>query len=190
MRPNQRMIFGVGLTLQVGWALPGCGTAGNDAGTASTAGTSGASTDGDEESAGNANAGASAGAVESAGGASSGVGASMGGDGEAAGSASGGTVGTAGMCVTSMGDYKTCVLDHQNKRDAATACTPGAPDQCQDRIMNDCGCQIAVNDADSPEVACYLATLAEGSCTLCTPEPCAAPLGECEVARDRPTFCR
>ena len=114
----------------------------------------------------------------------------MGGEGESAGSASGGTGGTAGMCVTLVGDYKTCVLDHQNKRDAATACTPGAPDQCQDVIRNECGCQIAVNDADSPEVACYLEAIAAGACSLCTPEPCAAPLGECEVARDRPTFCR
>ena len=109
------------------------------------------------------------------------------GGGGAAGSASGGS---GGMCVTLVGDFKTCALDRQNKRDAATACTPGAPDQCQDVIQNDCGCQVAVNDADSPEVACYLEALAEESCSNCTPEPCATPLGQCEVS-DRPTpTCR
>jgi hypothetical protein len=56
--------------------------------------------------------------------------------------------------------------------------------------MNDCGCRIAVNDAQSPEVACYLAALADGSCSLCTPEPCVPPLKQCELS-DRPTpTCR
>jgi hypothetical protein len=192
MRPKQTVILSVVLALQVGWALSGCGSVGNDSGSASSAGASGATTSGGEESAGNASAGASAGSAEPTGGGSSSAGgsANMGGEGESAGSSNAGAGGTGGTCVTPGGDLRTCVLDQQNKRDVATTCSPSAPDQCQDRITNDCGCQIAVNDADSPEVACYLAALAEGSCSLCTPEPCAQPLGECEVGRDGPTFCR
>jgi hypothetical protein len=201
MRPNQTMIASVVLTLQLGWALPGCAGTEKDA---STAGASGASTGGDQASAASGSGGSSAGSAEPTGGASSGAGgiattggdaqsgagsSSGGGEGESAGSSNAGAGGAGSMCIMPGGDLKTCVLDQENKRDAATACNPGAPNQCQDRITNDCGCEVAVNDADSPEVACYLATLAERPCGLCTPEPCAQPLGQCEVARAYPN-CR
>jgi hypothetical protein len=88
-----------------------------------------------------------------------------------------------------MGDMRTCFLDKRTKLTAARTCTPGAPNQCGDTIMDECGCAIAVNDADSAEAQCFLRSVEEQPCGYCF-DPCMPPAGECEFSSPDLAVCR
>jgi hypothetical protein len=91
-------------------------------------------------------------------------------------------------CVPAMGDCKTQTQDLRQKLGAAKACDPDLTNQCQGTVQGPC-CLEAVNDPSSPEVQCFIETLAASTCMLGCDEPCAPVQGECVDKGEGPAHC-
>jgi hypothetical protein len=86
------------------------------------------------------------------------------------------------MSCTVQGDCKSKVLNMQSKLAAAEACNPGSASQCEGRLEGPCGCNVAVNDVNSPASLCYLQALADFKpcvATLCGGISCKTATGQC-----------
>jgi hypothetical protein len=155
-----RLLYATGASLLL-FVLAGC--SGSTTQTGAHGGASGQSSSGGSSSGGSSSGGGSSGAPTT----------------DSGGAGQSGTAGAGGSdCAFILGDFKTCAWQLLDKLDAAEGCTLGASGQCTDRIVDACGCQRAVNDANSPAVKCYFQTLAVRDCKVCDPT-CPAVSGQC-----------
>jgi hypothetical protein len=105
-----------------------------------------------------------------------------------AGPAGGGGGTAAFECTIIGGDFRDCVWQLRTKLDAARTCTLGAANQCRQTITDECGCAVAVNAVNSPEVACFFETLAQRDCAVC--DRCVPVVGECRAEDAGVARCR
>lgn len=78
-----------------------------------------------------------------------------------------------------------------NTRNTAKACTLGAPSQCGDQVVDECGCDSHVNDSTSTDTDEFVAAVSALQSAGCTPScsMCLLGPGTCLLSNGMGPYC-